>query len=197
MLATNLSKIIEYLLRNIPQKFNINQIARALTISVGSVYKILKFLTKKEVVVSQKMGNAIYYNLNLNSNETKNLVELVLIENKNKLLLKNPQALIYAKDLKELCKFNKIVILFGSILETKDAKDVDVLFIITKGMSKKIEDFCLKLSSLRPKTVNPLIMTAEDLRKNLRKQDKVITNILRKGIILSGEEEIVKILKGV
>lgn len=197
MLATNLAKIIEYLIRNIPQKFNINQIARTLNISVGSAYKILKSLTKKGIVVSQGIGNAIYYNLNLNSNEAKNLAELVLIENRNKALSKNPQAIIYAKDLQEINKLSRVTILFGSILERKNAKDVDVLFVINKGMAKRVEDFCLKLSSLRPKRVNPLIMTAEDLKKNIRKQDKVVSNILRKGIILLGEGELVKILKGV
>lgn len=197
MLPTNLAKIIEYLIRNIPQRFNINQIARALNISVGSAHKILKSLTEKGIVVSQGIGNAIYYNLNISSNETKNLAELVLIENRNKTLSKNPQAIIYAKDLQEINKFSKVIILFGSILEKKNAKDVDVLFVINKGMTKRVEDFCLKLSSLRPKRVNPLIMTAEDLKKNIRKQDKVVSNILRKGIILLGEGGLLKILKGV
>ena len=197
MLSTNLAKIIEYLVRNIPQRFNINQIARALDISVGSAYKILKSLTEKEIVISQGMGNAIYYNLDFNNNETKNLAELVLIENRNKVLSRNPQALIYAKDLQEMDKFSKAIILFGSILKKRDAKDVDALFVINKDMAKRIEDFCLELSSLRPKKINPLIMAAEDLKKNIKKQDKVIINILRKGVILLGEQEIIKILKGV
>lgn len=197
MLPINLIKIVEFLFRNIPKKFNVNQIARELKISVGSAYKILKSLHNNGIVLSQNIGSSIYYALNLENKETENIVELVLIDNRNKSLAKNPPASIYVKDLKEAEKFSKAVILFGSILARKDAKDVDALFIISKGKSKKIEDFCLKLSSLRPKGVNPLLMTPADFRKNIKKQDEVITDILKKGIILFGEDIIVKMLRGI
>ena len=70
MLPVNLTKIIEYLFRNFSDKFNVNQIARSLKISVGSAYKILKSLNKKEILIYQKIGNGIYYNLNLDNKET-------------------------------------------------------------------------------------------------------------------------------
>lgn len=133
MLPVNLTKIIEFLARNIPSKFNVNQLSRELKISVGSAYKILKSLEKKDILFSQKIGNGIYYALNLNSKEAKNIVELVLIESRNKTLTKNPHASIYANDLKDAEKLSRAIILFGSILDTKDAKDIDALFIIDKG----------------------------------------------------------------
>ena len=197
MLPVNLAKIIEYLFKNTPDRFNVNQIARNLKISVGSAYKILKSLEKKEILISQKIGNGIYYNLNLESKEAENIVALVLIDGRNSALSKNPHASIYAKDLQEANELSKAAILFGSILEKKDANDVDVLFIIDKGRAGKIEDFCLKLSKLRPKKVNPLSMTATDFKKNIKKQDKILTDILKKGVIFFGEDEIIKILKGV
>ena len=197
MLSVNLSKIIEYFFRNIPNKFNVNQAAKNLKISVGSAYKILKSLEKKQIFVSQKIGNGIYYNLNLKNKEAENIVELVLIESKNQSLAKNPHALIYAKDLQETKKISKAVILFGSIIERKNAKDVDVLFIIDKGKVKGVEEFCLKLSNLRPKRVSPLLMTAADFKKNIKKQDEVITDVFKKGIILFGEDEIIKIVGSV
>lgn len=197
MLPINLTKIIEYLVRNIPNRFNVNQIARSLEISVGSAYKIVKSLDKKGILVSQKMGNAIYYTLNLDNKEAESVAELVLIETKNESLAKNPHASIYAKDLQEAKRFSKAVILFGSILDRKDAKDIDVLFIIAKGKAKRVEDFCLRLSSLRPKRVNPLLMTVADFRKNIQKQDKVVGDILKKGLILLGEDEIIKVLRGI
>ncbi len=194
MLPNNLSRIIEYLFRNIPNRFNVNQIARGLKISVGSAYKILKLLNQKGILISQNIGNGIYYTLNLVNEQTKSMVKLVLIENKNKFLEKTPQAAIYAKDLKEAEKFCKSVILFGSILERKDAKDVDVLFIVTKGKTKKIEDFCLALSNSRPKRISPLIMTAADFRKNIARKDMIVTGVLRRGMIVFGEDTITRIL---
>ena len=197
MLPANLTKIIEFVFRNIPNKFNVNQLSRILKISVGSAYKILKSLEEKNIVTSRKIGNGIYYALNLGNKETENIVELVLIDSRNDSLAKNSLASIYAKDLRETEKFSKAVILFGSIIERKDANDVDVLFIINKGKTKAVEDFCLKLSNLRPKMVNPLSMTTADFRKNVKKQDKVVMDILKNGIILFGEDEIIKTLKGI
>ena len=158
------SKGVEYLVRNIAEKFNVNQIARNLKISVGSAYKILKLLEKKQVLIAEKIGNGLYYNLNLENKEAENLVPLVLIESRNKSLAGNPYASIYAKDIQETETFSKAAILFGSILVRKDANDIDVLFIIDKGNTNKVEDFCLKLSNLRPKSVNPLMMTGADFK---------------------------------
>ena len=110
---------------------------------------------------------------------------------------KNSHASIYAKDFKDGEKLSKAIILFGSILERKDTKDVDILFIIDKGKSKAVEDFCMKLSNLRPKRTNPLLMTMADFKKNIKKQDKVIADILKKGIILFGEDAVIDILRGV
>lgn len=198
MLPANLIKIVGFIFRNIPNRFNVNQIARELKISVGSAYKILKLLEKKEVLVSQKIGNGIYYGLNLSNKEAENITALVLLENKNKSLAQNPYASIYAKDMKEAEKLSKAIILFGSIINnTKNANDIDALFIIDKGKSKAIEDFCMKLSNLRPKRVNPLLMTMADFKRNIKKQDKVIVDILKKGIILFGEDIIINILRGV
>ena len=197
MLPLNLVKIVEFLFRNIPNKFNVNQIARNLKISVGSAYKILKSLEKKGVLLSQRVGNAIYYALILDSKEAEIITELVMMESRSEFLAKNPHASIYAKDLKDAEKLSKAVILFGSILDTKEAKDVDVLFIIDKGRSKAIEDFCIKLFNLRPKMVNPLLMTMADFKGNIKKQDKVIVDILRKGVILFGEDAVIKTLRGI
>ncbi|MFH0940346.1 MAG: winged helix-turn-helix domain-containing protein [Candidatus Omnitrophota bacterium] len=197
MFPHNLTKIVEFLFRNIPNRFNVNQISRALKISVGSAYKILKSLEKKSVLVSQKIGNGIYYVLNLENKEAENITELVLMESRNKSLSKNSLAAIYAKDLKEGEKLTRAIILFGSILESKDAKDVDALFIIDKGKSKAAEDFCMKLSNLRPKRVNPLLMTMADFKSNIKKQDRVIVDILKKGVILFGEDVVINILRGV
>lgn len=197
MFPLNLTKIIEFLFRNIPNRYNVNQLSRELKISVGSAYKILKSLEKKSVLVSLKIGNGIYYVLNLDNKEAENVTELVLIESRNKSLSKNSHASIYAKDFKDGEKLSKAIILFGSILERKDTKDVDILFIIDKGKSKAVEDFCMKLSNLRPKRTNPLLMTMADFKKNIKKQDKVIADILKKGIILFGEDAVIDILRGV
>ncbi|NOZ64626.1 MAG: winged helix-turn-helix transcriptional regulator [Caldiserica bacterium] len=198
MTNKNTSKILEFLLRNITQSYNINQIAKELKISVGGAHKILKSLEQDNILTSIKLGNAIFYRLNLDSKETQKICELILLESKNRVLKNNPAAKIYAEDLKEVESFSEAMILFGSILvKGKEARDVDVLFIVKSSQIKKVEDFCLRISSLRPKKVVPLLMSKNDFRNNLKKRDTVVVDILKTGVILSGEETIVKILKEV
>ncbi len=190
----NTSKILGFLLRN-RELYNINQIARTLNLSVGSAHKILKSLEERNVVNIKELGNASYYNLNFKSQEAVKLIELILIEEKNNLLKENKIAKVYVQDIE---KFNaKCIILFGSILyKEEQAKDVDVLFLIkSKEEVKQINKFCLEISKIRTKKVNPLILLEEDLIENIKNQNKAIIDIIKSGIILKGEETFVKIIK--
>ncbi len=194
MLSKNTFKIFEYLLRNPTQKFNVNQIARALKLSVGSAFKILKEYERRKILVPEKLANSIFYQFNFNSKEAKKICELVLINIKNNVLEKNPVASIYTD---ELIKINvQAIVLFGSILTKKEqANDVDVLFIIkNKKDVKKVSDFCLEVSKTKTKPIIPLILTEKDLMDKIKQKDKIILEIFKTGIVLSGEEMITKIL---
>ena len=190
----NKNKILNFLLRNTNQ-YNINEIAKILKLSVGSVHKILKSLEERKIVNLKQLGNASYYSLNLNNTETIKYCEFLLIEEKNNLLENNKTAKIYISDLEKYDA--KSVILFGSILNKEDkAKDVDVLFIIkNKKQINEINNFCLEISKIRTKKVNPLIMEEKDLIDNIKNKNNVILDILKKGIILKGENLFIKSIK--
>ena len=191
MSNNNKNKILNFLLRNTNQ-YNINEIAKILKLSVGSVHKILKSLEERKIVNLKQLGNASYYSLNLNNTETIKYCEFLLIEEKNNLLENNKTAKIYISDLEKYDA--KSVILFGSILNKEDkAKDVDVLFIIkNKKQINEINNFCLEISKIRTKKVNPLIMEEKDLIDNIKNKNNVILDILKKGIILKGENLFIK-----
>ena len=194
MLSNNTSKIINFLIRNL-ELYNINQIARALGLSVGSVHKILKTLEKRNIVNIKELGNAIYYKINLNNNEAVKLSELVSIEGKNNILRENKIANVYAQD---LVKFDaKLIILFGSILTKKnEAKDIDVLFIVkNKEQVNEINNFCLEISKIRTKKVNPLIMLEQDFVNNLKDKNKAIQDLIKNGVILKGEEIFIRAIR--
>lgn len=192
-MGKNTSKILSFLLRN-RELYNINQIAKILNLSVGSVHKILKNLEERKIVNIKILGNAMYYNINFNNQEAIKLSELILIEGKNNLLKENKTAKIYVHDLE---RYNaQCIILFGSILNGEQAKDVDVLFLIkNKKEVKIINNFCLEISKIRTKKINPLILLEEDLIENIKKQNKAIVDIIKTGIILKGEEIFVKTIK--
>lgn len=190
----NTAAILELLTTTPAEKHNINQVAKTLTISVGSAHKIVKELEKDSIIVSERMGNALFYRLNLRSRESRRITELILMERRKRILSENPIARVYA-DALETCRA-EAVILFGSLLtEQEKAKDVDVLFLVTDNTEvKKVNSFCLGLSKTKP--VVPLIMTKQDMRDKLREKNRVITDIMKKGVVLSGEDAVVEVLSG-
>lgn len=188
MIAKNTKSIIIYLLRNL-EIVNINQISKLLKISVGSAFKILKELEKNKIVLSSNLGNAKFYQINLNNEETIKWCEILLLEEKRAL---KGYSKIYAEEIKKF-EYAELIILFGSILANKEFNDVDVLFITNKP--KETTKFCLNLSKIRTKPVIPLILRKEDFIKEIKDKKEVILDILKKGIILKGESTFLEVLK--
>ena len=190
----NTFKILSLLIRDI-EPYNINQIARTLKISVGSAHKILKNLEGRNIVNVKELGNALYYSLNLDNNEAVKSSELVLIEDKNKILKENATARIYALDLEKYEA--KCIVLFGSILSKEEkANDVDVLFIIkNKEKTSRVNKFCLEISKTRTKNIHPLIMLEQDFTSNIKMRNKTILDIVKKCAVLRGEDVFIKAIK--
>lgn len=188
-ITKNTLKIIEYLLKNIDKTgFNVNQLARNIKISVGSSHKIIKELKSNNIVNTIDLKTSIYYKLNLNNPDTIDLCKLILRENKRNL---SSTAKVYSEEIEKFPA--EIIILFGSILNKKEFNDVDVLFITNKV--KEVNIFCNETSKIRTKPINPLIMTFNDFIHNIKNKQKVILELINKGIIIKGEEKYIKALK--
>ena len=190
MIPKNTAKIIGYLLRNFELN-NINQISKELKVSVGSAFKILRGLEKNKIVVLKKLGNANYYKLDLENNETVKLSELLLLREKRNL---RGYAKIYADEIKEF-KNAELIILFGSILKNKEFNDVDVLFVTNKV--KEVPKFCLGISKVKTKPINPLILRKSDLIKEIKNKKEPILEIIRTGVVLKGESIFLRVIKNV
>jgi len=190
MIPKNTKKIILCLLRNL-ELVNINQISKKLNISVGSAFKILKDLEKNNLVLSSNLGNAKFYQINLNNEETIRWCEILLSEERRNL---KGYSKIYAEEIQKF-EHSELIILFGSVLTNKEFNDVDVLFVTNKP--KEVTKFCLNLLKIRTKPVVPLILKKEDLLNEIKKKKEVVLNILKTGIILSGESVFIEALKNV
>lgn len=188
MIPKNTKKIISYLLRNL-ELVNINQISKKLGISVGSAFKILKELEEKGIVLSNNLGNAKFYQIDLNNHETLKLCELLLIEER-RILKGYPR--IYGDEIKNF-EHAELIVLFGSILNNENFSDVDVLFITNKP--KEATRFCLNLSKVRTKPVIPLILKKEDLIKEIKNKKEAILSLIRTGVVLKGESTFLDVLK--
>jgi len=188
MMPKNTAKIMRFLLRS-GEKHNINQIARAVKVSIGSAFKILKNLERDKIAAVQNIGNATYYELNLDNPETAKLCELLLIEERRTL---TGYARLYSESLQEFSKA-ELIVLFGSVLSKKEFNDVDVLFV--SGNVKAVNEFCLELSKVRTKPVVPLILHKKDLVNELKKGKAAIRSIIKEGIVLRGESIFVEVIK--
>ena len=190
MIPKNTKKIILHLLRNL-ELVNINQISKKISISVGSAFKILKDLEKNNIVLSSNLGNAKFYQINLNNEETIKWCEILLSEERRNL---KGYSKVYAEEIQKF-EHAELIILFGSVLNNKDFNDVDVLFITNKP--KEVTNFCLNLYKIRSKPVVPLILKKEDLINEIKNKKEVVLNILKTGIILRGESVFLEVLKNV
>src|SRR3989344_2961993 len=190
MIPKNTKKIIIYLLRNL-ELVNINQISKKLSISVGSAFKILKELERNDIVLSSNLGNAKFYQINLNNEETIKWCEILLSGERRNL---KGYSKIYAEEIQKF-EHSELIILFGSVLNNKDFNDVDVLFITNRP--KEVTKFCLNLLKIRTKPVIPLILKKENLIKEIKDKKEVVLNILKTGIILRGESTLLGVLKNV
>ena len=190
MIPKNTRKILLYLLKNL-ELVNINQISKKLDISVGSAFKILKDLEKNNIVLSSELGNAKFYRIDLNNEETIKWCEILLSEERRNL---KGYSKIYAEEIQKF-DHSELIILFGSVLTNKEFNDVDVLFVTNKP--KEVTKFCLGISKIKTKPVVPLILKKEDFIKEIKDKKEVVLNILKTGIILRGESILLKVLKNV
>ena len=188
MIPKNTKKIILYLLKNL-DLVNINQISKKLNISVGSAFKILKDLEKNNIVLSNDLGNAKFYQITLDNEETIKWCEILLLEERRTL---KGYPKIYSE---EIQKFGhaELIILFGSVLNNKDFNDVDVLFITNKP--KEVTKFCLNLSKVRTKPIVPLILKKEDFINEIKNKKEVALHIIKTGVVLKGEPKFLEMLK--
>lgn len=190
-LTRNESIVIDFLIRNITEKYSINQIGRKLNLSPRGIYKILKKMEKNKIAIPEKLSNAIYYKLDLENEETRKLAELVLLHNEL-----NSYSKVIADDFEPLKEVSLSFMLFGSILdEGIKAHDIDVLLIIKKENFKIVNSKLKEIKELSTKKIHDVMMTKEDLARNIRKKDVVVLDILKKGAVLYGSEIIVGAVK--
>jgi predicted nucleotidyltransferase len=182
--------IIGFLLRRIYEVgYNVNQLARELGISVSRAHEIVTDLKSRSMLRVINLKTAIYYSLDLTNPDTRDLCKILIREEQRDL---KPIIRTYAEELKKF-EDSLFTVIFGSILRKSDFRDVDVLFITDNV--KDVNTFCISLSKIRVKPVDPLIMTKKDFISNIKKKDGVVLDILKNGKVIKGEDYFVEALK--
>ena len=175
--------------------YNSYNIKDKIGLSNAGSLKLLRSLGKKNLLVSEKMGNAIFYKPNLNNEYLLKLLELTFLGHSN--LSNFVKGWVY--DLKSFVPITKAIFLFGSILkEGKEARDVDVCFIIKSP--KDYSKLQVKVNETNKKNrlkVHPLYLTAKDFEEKLKEKDKPLLEMIKNCVVIQGQELFVKVLKNV
>jgi predicted nucleotidyltransferase len=188
----NESKMLGFLTRHFTEKYSINQLAKRIKMTPKGAHKLLKKLEQEGIVIPLKLGNAVFYSLNLDSDLALKKAELSLFEE-----ISSPYARAQAKDLERLRPCVLSAVLFGSVLENGEkAGDIDVLLVFEKKNYKTVQRELDKLQALKTKRIHAVLQMPQDLVSNLRKNDKVVLEILRTGKVLWGHDVIVNAIKG-
>ncbi|PIN81876.1 hypothetical protein COV11_00790 [Candidatus Woesearchaeota archaeon CG10_big_fil_rev_8_21_14_0_10_30_7] len=189
MLSEGEKKILLVLFKDFSTQYNARSISKQVNMTHEGAFKALKNLEKKGFVISKSFGKATMYKMKYGPLTKKNL-ELLLLEESE---------LNYARWVDEVKNFNEssILVLFGSVLESKEYKDVDLLVVVSKerydALIKKIDG----KNKLLLKKIHPIIQTINDLKNNIIKKDPVIIDAIKNGIVLKGQEKFVEVLSNV
>jgi len=172
-------------------EYNANSISKKIGISSMGVLKIAKRLEKENIIASKEKGKAKFYRLNLDNDHVKQYIKFLLQRESRE---GSPFLKARFRDIRKI-KGAYAAILFGSVL-TKDnkANDIDIFLITNQKMFSKLKKEVESLNLINPKKYHPVYQTKEDVKRNIKENDKVIFNAM-KGIIVFGEDLIIKLLK--
>lgn len=192
LFTDNEAKLLTYLFRHYHEKLSINELAKNVGITPKGAYKILKKFEADSLVVKEKIANAQIYALHFANEKTEYLLKYVLKSAK----APNSYVKVLEQDLESLKEVVKGAIVFGSVLEKGlKAHDIDLLVVIDKQKLSALKAKIKEFETTSPKKTHLVIQTADDLQRNLQKQDPVIAEILQKGYIIYGHSLFYDVIK--
>ena len=178
----------------ITEKFSINQISQIIKKPYPLVHRSIKVLIDEGFIIKDSKGF-------LEINYKKNHQELTYIESlrKKDILSKNKSVSLFVKDVMESLKEEFFIFLiFGSFIESKNNRDIDILLIINnKEKINQIEKVVNNITSNFTTKFDINIISVESAYEMFSKRDKIniLNESLNKHIILFGTENFYRILK--
>lgn len=179
--------IVLRLVKSPEEEYNANSIAKVVGITPMGALKILKRLESESILRARKVGKAVIYRINTENPYACRYVTLLLSRES---IYARPQVKRWIEELKKIKKAN-LVILFGSVLEKPNPKDIDVLLVTDQKKFPQLQKEIKELNELNIKRIHPLYQTFKDMVANIKKRDKPLLNAI-KGVLVSGEEKFIR-----
>lgn len=192
MLTENEKKVLKFILTAFGSDYSINNIAKECGLAPNGAYKILKKFENEGILHCKKIANLKSYKINFDSIEANKLLELILIPD-----YKESKVSYRYNDLKPLKKITKLCIIFGSYLNKEKPNDIDIIFVFRKANYNKYNKILEKVKMIVPFKLHDIIQTKTDLKKNIKKGDKIIIKAISEGIVLWGHEFLIEVIKHV
>lgn len=191
-LTTNEQEALRIIFTDYLADHNAYNLKDTLGLSGVGTLKLLRRLQEKALLTSRKMGNAIFYRVNIGNDYALKLLELLFMDHSS--------LSSFARGwIQELKAFEEAeaVLLFGSVLSRgKDASDIDACFILARHedytrIQRKVEE----VNRRSRQKVHPLYLTEEDLKEKLREKDRPVVEMVRSCVVVSGQALFVRVLK--
>ena len=158
----------------------LRNISKDIKMNPSLTYKILKNLTKLNIVSKEEKGKEIVYTFEKSYDNIllRSILEEYYLEKqiKKQLLLGTVVKLIRENKRLECDR----IFIFGSILSGDFKKDSDIDILFVGGSKTEIINSCREISSLVDRTLNPLIYTKEKFDKELSSKEALIDSIVNK-----------------
>ena len=164
-LSDNEFSVLNFLVRNFSEKLTIRNIAKRLGFSPAGVFNILKKLEEYKIVVGEKLGTGLFYSVNFENNIALHLAAIVLLHSDEKIERINMEPIKQAK---------------AAILDKK------TLLLVSDNIA--VIDIVMP-------NIEVIVKTEEELIGLLRKKDPTLLQLLKKGVVLFGENKFVDVIK--
>lgn len=186
-------KIIDFLSRNMDRKFTINEIAKSTGEYYSFVHRTVSRLVKEGIIVIIKAGRAYLCTLNLENEKALALLQLSEIEKRDDFYQRDKELGIMLEDFASSLEPKSSmlsIVLFGSYAKGSAAKesDIDILLLAKDGLN--IEKASREIYAKYGKEINPIVMTANDFRK--QKGKALIKEIVSSHYVLYGADNFIK-----
>lgn len=168
--------------------YNANSLSKVIGITPMGALKILRRLEQENIVKPRKIGKAIAYKIDVEDSYTRKYLSLILVREAQ---YTNPRIRRWITELKRI-KNADVIVLFGSVLEKPNPKDIDVLLVTDQKQFPKLQQEIEEINEINIKKIHPMYQTYQDIIKNIKKRDKPILNAI-KGIVVFGEEKFLEI----
>ncbi len=184
-------RILKILFREPFVDHTATSLSKTLGITRQGLWKSLNKFSNDKIISLKSIANtkksAVKISLDLTNPVTNKTISLLLTKELSEYER-------WKVNFAEIEKHVSFLILFGSILHSpKEANDIDIIAVIEKRENfKQIEETISKIQKTQSKKIHLIDMTEIEFKQELLNKNKAYLDALKKGIILFGQENLIK-----